>query len=147
MKVHLPYFSPPELARIRTRSTPDLSRGASGGPKYPMLPFAGEISHRCFDGCQKYNWRRVKSVYESSPAKLHLGYVGPPERRRSTCAAGGQDWRGAAGSEGCGDHAAARQGEGAIERETERPHQRLRAKQWLFGQMQPGAGAGSPSAP
>ena len=31
----------------------ELIRG-SGGDKYPMLPFPGEISYRCFTGHQKY---------------------------------------------------------------------------------------------
>ena len=34
-----------ELARVATDS---------GGGKFPILPFPGEISYRCFEGVQKY---------------------------------------------------------------------------------------------
>ena len=47
----------------------------SGGPKYPIFPFAREISY-C---CQKNVWRLLKSACENSPVRLHLGYFGPPE--------------------------------------------------------------------
>ena len=44
-----------------------------------MLPFTGEISYRCFRGCQKYFWRPLKSPHESSPVNQHSGYFGPPD--------------------------------------------------------------------
>jgi hypothetical protein len=31
-----------------------LLRERSGGEKYPILPFTGEISYLCFTGSQKY---------------------------------------------------------------------------------------------
>ena len=55
---------------------------ASGGPKYPIVPFTGEISYGWFKGCQKYFWRPLKSAYGISPVKLHLGHFGPPEVRQ-----------------------------------------------------------------
>jgi hypothetical protein len=65
--------------------TPKLAREAaaaddSGGPQYPILPFIGEISYRCFEGCQIYFWRPLKAAYAVPPAKRHLGYIGPPDR-------------------------------------------------------------------
>ena len=52
----------------------------SGRTKYPILPFAREISYRFFAGCQKYYLCcSLKSAYEISPVKLHLRYFGPPE--------------------------------------------------------------------
>ena len=57
------------------------ARHASGSPKYPFFPFAGEISYRCFGGCQKYFWRPLKAAYEIFPTKLHLANLGPPEAR------------------------------------------------------------------
>ena len=52
----------------------------SGGEKEPYFSLTGEISYRCFTGCQKY-LSRVKSPYEFSPVGLHLAYSPPPDMR------------------------------------------------------------------
>ena len=54
----------------------------SGGPKFPILPFAGGISHRCFRECQKYFWRPSNSACEISPVKTYSGHFGPPDGER-----------------------------------------------------------------
>ena len=45
----------------------------------PIFPFTGEISYRCFTGCQTYFGGPVKSPYEVSPVKVYLVYLSPPE--------------------------------------------------------------------
>ena len=47
--------------------------------EYPILPFTGEISYPCFKACQIFFLRPLKSAYEVSPVKLHLGYFAPPD--------------------------------------------------------------------
>ena len=69
------------LKRRRERVPRGREPGArSGGDKYPILPFAGEISYRCFKVWQPYFWRPLKSPYEVSPVKVYLAHFSPPEQ-------------------------------------------------------------------
>jgi hypothetical protein len=57
VKPHLGNFGPPDSnppSRQRPRPCPAWARSGSGGDKYPILPFPGEMSCLCFTGCQKY---------------------------------------------------------------------------------------------
>ena len=70
---------PANVVVLKTRLELLLQKPRSGGAKYPSLPFTGEISYRCFKGCQKVFWRPQKSAYEIFPVKLHLCDFGPSE--------------------------------------------------------------------
>ena len=74
----LAHFPPPHAGRRRGVHAAARGRVTEAG-KFLILPFTGEISYRCFTGCQKYFWGPVESPYANSPVKVYSADHSPPQ--------------------------------------------------------------------